>query len=77
LGQVHENLARRVLDIKQGQNGSAIIRHGNVLFSQEAVRKELSNPAGYSSKFHTPMSSTIILSKPEGPKELLMTLEIA
>jgi len=25
----------------------------------------------------TPMSSTIILSKPEGPKELFITLEIA
>jgi hypothetical protein len=27
--------------------------------------------------FHTPMSSTIILSKPDGPKEDLMTLAIA
>lgn len=31
LGQVHEDLACRVLDVKQRQNGSTIVRYSHIL----------------------------------------------
>lgn len=76
LGQINEDLARRVLNIQQRQNGSTVVRHGNILTDRKLLEAAVQLCGGFQS-LHTPMSSTIILSKPEGPKELLMTFEMA
>ena len=60
-----------MLDVKETENSSSVICHSDVLaLSEHPVSQDLELPL-------TPMSSTIILSSPEGPKELLTTFEMA
>jgi hypothetical protein len=73
LGEIDQDLARRVLNIEETENRSAVVGHTDILTD----RKLLEAAVQLCGSLHTPMSSTIILSKPEGPKELLMTFEMA
>ena len=60
-----------MLDVKEAENSSSVIRHSDVLaLSEHSISQVLGLPL-------TPMSSTIILSSPEGPKELLTTFDMA
>lgn len=74
LCEVDENLASRVFDVEEGENGCAIVCNCDILDGWISIRivlvAELVNA-------HTPISSTIILSRPLGPKELFTTLAIA
>ena len=60
-----------MLNVKEAENSSSVVCHGDVLaLSEHLISQDLDLPL-------TPMSSTIILSSPEGPKELLTTFEMA
>lgn len=71
LGKVDEYPPSRMFDFEQAQDRGSIIRYCDFL-----TLLSLENCMMFDSKL-TPMSSTIILSSPEGPKELLTTFAIA
>lgn len=72
LSQVYQDLASGMLNIQKAEDSSSIVCDSNVL---KATLDEPGIMRG--SSRHTPISSTIILSKPEGPKELLTTFAMA
>jgi hypothetical protein len=74
LRQLDQNFSGRVLNIEEAEDCGAVIRNRDIL-----VR--VSNAANDSKRQGrqqlTPMSSTIILSRPLGPKELFTTFAMA
>ena len=62
-----------MFNVKQTQNGGAIVSDGDILVTP--LDSSLTD-AGFG-MMRTPISSTIILSRPEGPNELFTTLAMA